>query len=175
MKKLPYDIILSNEFIYNSKTFSRYQHLIGDNYGKSSLNCTCLELNIVQEIVCRKRKRSWISGLSDAPDLSVSLNLTSHGIHAIAHTPTASSSGQPLKLAEYESVRRELERQEDAEASIAALPPDKQQAAQEGVERICRERWVRDHPFIPPNPSSYSVASPACTTNSGSAPSDTDA
>ena len=121
MKKLPYDIILSNEFIYNSKTFSRYQHLIGDNYGKISLNCTYPEPNLVREIVCRKRKRSWISGLSDAPDLSVSLNLTSHGIHAIAHTPTASSSGQPLKLAEYESVRREPERQEDAEASVAAL------------------------------------------------------
>ena len=121
MKKLLYDIILSNEFIYNSKTFSRYQYLIDNDYGKSSLNRTCPELNLVREIVCRKRRRSWISGPLDAPGLSVSLNLTSHGIYAIAHTPTTSSSGQPLKLAEYESVRRELERQEDAEASVAAL------------------------------------------------------
>ena len=37
MKKLPYDIILSNEFIYNSKTFSRYQYLIGNNWGKAHL------------------------------------------------------------------------------------------------------------------------------------------
>lgn len=37
MKKLPYDIILSNEFIYNSKTFSRYLHLIDDNYGRAHL------------------------------------------------------------------------------------------------------------------------------------------
>lgn len=70
MKKLPYDIILSNEFIYNSKTFSRYQHLIGNDYGKSSLNRTCPELNLVREIVCRKRRRSWISGPLDAPGLS---------------------------------------------------------------------------------------------------------
>ena len=171
MKKLLYDIILSNELLYNSKTFSRYQHLIGDNYCKSSLNCTCPELNLVREIVCRKRKRSWISGRLDAPGISVNLNLTFHKIDAIAHTPTASSFGQPLKLAEYESVRREFERQEDAGASIAALAPDKQQAAQE-MEHMRREQWVRDHPPIPPNPSSYSVASPACTTHSGSALSD---
>ena len=160
MKKLPYDIILSNEFIYNSKTFSRYQHLIGDNYGKSSLNRTCSQLNLVREIVCCKRKRSWINGPLDAPGLSVSLNLTFHNIYAIAYTPTASSSGQPLKLAEYESVRRELERQEDAEASVAALLRSSKQhrkwsacAESNGSETTDPYRQTHRHTQLPHRPA----------------------
>ena len=127
------------------------------DYGKGSSDAH-QELNLVREIVSRGRKRSWINRafrlfkLLRRSTLTASCCVT----RIINYSTTASSSAQPQIPTEHERVRRELQRQEQVEAVIAALSQNEQQAAWE-VERSRREQWVRNQPPIPSSPPSTQV------------------
>ena len=157
MKRLPCDIILSNEFIYQSNALRLCEQIMSKDYGKGPSDAY-QELNLVREIVSRGRKRSWINrafGLFK-PLCRSTLTPSYCVTRIIDYSTTASNSAQPQILTEHERVRRELQRQEQAEAVIAALSQNEQQAAWE-VERSRREQWVRNQPPIPSSPPSNQV------------------
>lgn len=135
MADLPYKVILSNDFLFKSKAFSKFKDFFFEQRNDADLSWAFHELSLIKIVGPQNKVISRIHGFYR------------RFLRAVKGKTAGDVLQNPKSAAQEREhhLRRELQRQDVSEELIAELPPEQQDVAWT-AERRCREQWTKAHP-----------------------------
>jgi hypothetical protein len=153
MDGLPYDVILSNDFLFESKAFSQFKDFFFEQRDGLDLSRTSHELSLIKIVGPQNKATSRIHGFYRRflQVVKGSESLLSNYITWIlideqldAPSTTNQKDSKSAVQEREDHLRRELQRQDAMEELITELSPEQQEAAW-AAEGRCREQWTKTH------------------------------